>query len=73
MITDLSENSLLYCRVIVKSDSPKYPNRHGMIVGLSGTEQLYAHVSIDAYGHAPARRREMFPLETLTVQPKGDK
>lgn len=73
MITDATENALLYRRVIVNADSPKYPNRHGVIVGISGASELFAHVDLDGYRNAPARRREMFPIENLTVMPKGDK
>ena len=53
MITDQTENELLYRRVRIKAPSPKYPNRHGVAVGLSGTERLYVHVDLDPYGRAP--------------------
>lgn len=74
MITDATENALLYRRVIVKADSPKYPRRHGVIVGLSGSDALFVHVNLDEYRNAPARRREMFPLDHITVLPnkQGD-
>lgn len=70
MITDEAENELLYRRVTVKADSPKYPNRRGVIVGISGAGKLYAHVDLDAYGRAPQRRREMFLLGNLIVHPE---
>ncbi len=71
MITDETENALLHRRVIVRPDSPKYPNNGGLIVGISGTDEVFAHVDMDAHQDVPHHRREMFPVEDLTVLPKG--